>query len=461
LHIGFVIDHPGRDLPAAAMIVHAAVKKGHRVSVIPMYEQALDVPLLALDALVVNYARPTNLELVRAYAAQGIAVFVLDNEGGIMSEQGANSPNELARYIRESGYAEVLAGYFFWGSRPFDAALANNAMPGERLHLTGCPRYDLASERWSALLSYPRRDYILINTNFPLLNPLFSLSRAKERQTAINVGWSDKYVDDVATDTRGILDGLLKLIPELARSNPDRTFLVRPHPFENPELYTSRFHGIGNVIIDGRGSVLNAARNAACVLHVNCGSSVEAAMLRRVPISLEFLNTDLMRRHSPLPHAISWKASSVADLDRALKHTREIEQEFDFRSVHRKYIYPWFHENDGRACDRIVDVVERSSRTSPWSSRAALRQSLRASRRRNSAGQRLQAVLANAVGSLAASKLRARFSPARARKRIAPEDLSAWLRGLAEHEGTPVPVVRRAVHPAIGANLSSMEVTPP
>lgn len=459
MHIGVIVDHPSRDLPGAAMIAHAGIHRGHRVSVIPMYEQGLDVPLLELDALIVNYARPTNLELVRAYVAQGIAVFVLDNEGGVMAEEGANSPVELARYIRDSGYAELLAGYFFWGSRPHQAAIEHHAMDPRRLHVTGCPRFDLASERWADTLSYPRKNYILLNTNFPLLNPLFSGSQAKERETVINVGWSPKYVDDIIGDAKNILEAILALVPKLAHANPDRLFLVRPHPFENADLYKNRLKGISNVVVDGQGSVLNAARNASCVLHVNCGSSIEAAMLHRVPISLEFLNTDRMRRHSSLPHAISWKASSLDDLLGALGRIDSLKQQFDFDGLHRKYIYPWFHENDGRAGDRIVEIVQRSSRASQWRNRTAVTSSLAASNPRSSLPQRVQALVANITGSALTSRLRARLSPVRRQKRVTAQDLETWLVRLAAHQGRPAPKVRHAAHPLLGTTLSSMQAS--
>src|ERR1043165_7968110 len=122
---------------------HVDAARGIDVFLVPQYEQAVDVPLLGLDALVVNYARPTNREIVGDFARSGIAVYVLDTEGGVLAKDGPNAPDKIAAYVVDSGYAGLLAGYFFWGPVLRDAFAAAGVLPPDRLHLTGCPRFDL------------------------------------------------------------------------------------------------------------------------------------------------------------------------------------------------------------------------------------------------------------------------------------------------------------------------------
>jgi len=92
-----------------------------------------------------NYARAANLDLMRSFSAAGLRLFVLDTEGGVLAETGGNSPPAMAAQILNSGYADILSGYFFWGSQLHDAFKVRGSMPPDQLHLTGGPRFDFAA----------------------------------------------------------------------------------------------------------------------------------------------------------------------------------------------------------------------------------------------------------------------------------------------------------------------------
>ena len=104
MRVGLIVDHPKRDLEGSVLIAHELAKRGVEAVIVPMYEQGLDVPRLGLDAIVANYARPGNRTLLERYAEAGIKVFVLDTEGGVLAESGGNSPESMARAIRDGGY---------------------------------------------------------------------------------------------------------------------------------------------------------------------------------------------------------------------------------------------------------------------------------------------------------------------------------------------------------------------
>ncbi len=460
MHIGFIVDHPKRDLQGAIMLAHTLVLQGHRASIIPLYEQAVDVPLLGLDAVIVNYARPANFDLVQGYVDMGLPVFVLDTEGGVLAEDGANAPDELAAYIRNSGYAELLAGYLFWGSRLRQAFVDGSGMLAENLHTTGCPRFDYASPRWCDVLDFQHRDYILVNANFPLVNPLFVSNPEEEMKTLTKAGWKAEYVDKLLVDLREILREYLRAVDELATRFPERTFLVRPHPFESQDLYRETFAARPNVFVDGQGSVLNVIRHAHCVLHLNCGTSVEATMLGRLPISMEFLNTQHMARHSTLPSRISLRAESVDAVAEILARLPEAVSAFDFNGNYQKFIHPWFHQNDGAAAERVVEaIVATLTRRDFGGGHISVARSLASSRRNSRPGQYLQSALANLLGSRATSAFRTLLAPARREKQIMQVAVQAQLAVLARHAGTRLPRVSRASHPWTGLPLVSLTVS--
>ncbi len=459
MHLGVIVDHPKRDLPGAVMLAAALVRRGCRASIIPLYEQGVDVPLLGLDALIVTFARPANVDLVDGYKRMGLPVYVLDTEGGVLTESGANSPEQLARYVSRSGFRELLAGYFFWGSRTRDAFVADSGMPAPRLRTTGCPRFDYASPRWWDLLDFELRDYILVNANFPLVNPLFVRTPEEEVGSLVAAGWDRQYVTQMFEDLKRIMSGYVASVLEMARQFPDLTVLVRPHPFERARTYIDAFAQVPNIRVDGRGSVLNVIRNGRCVVHLNCGTSIEATMLRRLPVSLEYLNTPLMAKHGPLPSRISLPVRSASELFHVVANLEKLTSEFAFERNYGEEIKPWFHDNDGAAADRIVEAVlgdvgrcDRGRHSIAWS--------LGSSRRRTRLSQRMQALAGNFLGSSTTSRLRALSSPVRQEKHFGPSTVAGMLARIAAHESRPPPVCVHARHPWTGLALSTVSVTP-
>jgi surface carbohydrate biosynthesis protein len=457
--IGYIVDHPARDLNGALLLAHAAAKRGWRLVLIPMYDQAVDVPLLALDVLIVNYLRAATQELVRDYAESGVAVFVLDTEGGILATKGSNSLESLPKSVMETGCTELLAGYCFWGSRVRDVFADAKVLPAERLHLTGCPRFDVAAPRWSGLLQFHATEYVLFNANFPLVNSRFSKSYEDERQALIDTGSEPAYVDKMFSEQRGIFGRFIETLQAMAQSNPATAFLLRPHPFERVSTYEDAMKGYSNVKVDAEGSVFDVIHHARALVHVNCGTAVEATMLGRLPLSMEFINTPDMRERAVLPHQVSHRVSSLDALDAAIKSIPAMTADFPFAETYREFIAPWFYENDGFASERVLDAVAPA--ISGATRDPSVPRSLRASRRKLRYGQLLQALLANLFGSKASSALREAMTPRRGDKRLDIAAVHAFLARLAAHEGVPASNAVHARHPLTGLPLASIEISPP
>jgi surface carbohydrate biosynthesis protein len=452
--VGYIVDHPKRDLPGGVQFARAMLERGGEAYIIPMYDQAVDVPLLSLDAIVVNFARPANLDLVRAYHSMGIPVFVLDTEGGILTAAGSNTPERLASLLRERGFPHLLSGYFFWGPALRDVFAASSGMRPDQLHTTGCPRFDYASPRWRAALRGPAEPYVLVNANFVLVNPRFSGSEAKERESMIRAGWMPDYVDRLLAQLQDAFHRFVATVRRFAQARPERRFLVRPHPFEGRSYYDEQLSGLPNVVVSGKGDVLSVLARAECLLHLNCGTAVEALMLSRLPISLEFLNSSTLRDHAPLPFRISEGAMDEDRLLWLLDNVNQASSAFDFEGRYREYVYPWFYENDGRAADRMAEVF--TERLIPRPRRAMIAGSLRASRQAPRVRHVLQGLAGNAVGTLAVSRARALASPKRRDKAIDVPHLRRELSGLCGSIGLGAPSVEHAAHPLTGIPLASV-----
>jgi len=458
VRIGWVVDHPKRDLAGSVLAAYQLASRGASVALIPMYEQGVDVPRLGLNALVANYARAANLDLMHAFAKAGLALYVLDTEGGILADKGGNSPPALAAQIRDMGYSTILSGYFLWGSRLHEAFKAGGTLKPEQLHLTGCPRFDFAAPRWRSLLDGERRGYLLVNANFPLVNSRFTSRPDDEREAMIRFGFTAPYIDRLLADLKQVFANYLVEIGRLAAARPDRQILVRPHPFEREEVYRAALGQHANVVVDGTGSVLDMIQNAAAVIHLNCGTAIEAVLLGKLPIQLEYLNTPATAGHALLPARASRRTMSFEELLAVVDDVDAETRKFDFAGIHAAEIHPFFHHNDGRAAERVADaLVGVNDRRAPFVSLSSV---LRGTRPNPSLGQIAKGAASLLFGSAVTERLRTRFNPARREKRIEPSDVRHLLERVAAHDKSDPSLfsVERARCAKTGLPLASITI---
>src|SRR3979411_3101357 len=80
-HVCLIVDNPLRDLEGLVLLGRELATRGVKVTLVPMYEQGFDVPALQPDLVLLNYTRPNNADLIKAYKRAGILVGILDTEG--------------------------------------------------------------------------------------------------------------------------------------------------------------------------------------------------------------------------------------------------------------------------------------------------------------------------------------------------------------------------------------------
>jgi surface carbohydrate biosynthesis protein len=437
------------------MFAYEMARRGHETVILPFYHQPFDVPLLGLDAIVVNYVRATNADLLRAYRELGIRIFVLDTEGGILTEKGMNAPERWARSIRATGLTDLLDGYFFWGSHLADVFATEGVLPRDRIHVTGCPRFDVCAPKWRSILKFRQSGYVLVNANFPTINPRFSQSVAHEKKVMHGAGWDAAYLDELFTQQIDVFERYKQALLAFAQRKPNLQILVRPHPFENEDVYRDLFKNAPNVTVSGEGSSLNVINQSSCVLHLNCGTSVEAILLGKVPINLEFLNTELLRSHGRLPWQVSHLANTPQELETAVDNIETIDETFGFEERYDKYILPWFHKGDGNAAARIADILSSFGGNGTKVGARML------ARSNATLGQRLQGLLFTATGSRLGGALREMVQRGRRDKSISIPMLRFFLDAYSGVEQGKVGYqVRHARHPLHGFPLASISVSP-
>jgi surface carbohydrate biosynthesis protein len=307
-HVCLIVDNPLRDLEGLVLLGRQLAARGVRVTLVPMYEQGFDVPALRPDLVLVNYTRPNNADLIKVYKRAGILVGVLDTEG-----IGGKNADQFAEMVKRAGCTDLVDLYCVWGQAQHAAFLTHGTVPAELVRATGCPRYDFCAPPWRAVLPEPSiaPGYVLINTNFPTVNPRFSRSSSHEEESMVQAGFSREFARQFIADAglayRTVLDTSIKLASHFTEVQ----FVLRPHPFESLSSYDA-FAELPNAHVIQSGTSLEWISGARLLIHQNCSTAIEAAMLGVEPVSMEWFNTPALRLQAAT--GVSREAASEADL---------------------------------------------------------------------------------------------------------------------------------------------------
>ncbi|MBR0694885.1 surface carbohydrate biosynthesis protein [Bradyrhizobium lablabi] len=422
-HVCLIVDNPLRDLDGLVLLGRQLAARGTKVTLVPMYEQGFDVPALRPDLVLVNYTRPNNADLIKTYKRAGILVGVLDTEG-----IGGKSADQFAEMVRGAGCTELVDLYCVWGQAQHAAFLKHGTVAPEVLHATGCPRYDFCATPWRNALPKPSvgSGYVLINTNFPTVNPRFSNSSSHEEQAMVQAGFTREFARQFIADAGRAYRAVLDTAIRLARHFTDVQFVLRPHPFENLRSYDS-FAELPNAHVLQSGTSLEWISGARLLIHQNCSTAIEATMLDVEPLSMEWFNTPALRLQAAT--SVSRSAASEADLLDLVK------QGLDDRlpplangtnEARRHIISDLYTAVDGASASRVADVVLRTIGAARRRVRAA------APTPRPSARGTVAGMVRRTLGYKAGAALRRGYGSAetdrrRAGKAFAPDTVNAVL----------------------------------
>ena len=460
-HVCLIVDNPLRDLEGLVLLGRQLATRGAKVTLVPMYEQGFDVPALRPDLVLVNYTRPNNADLIKSYKRAGILVGVLDTEG-----IGGKNPDQFAQMVKSAGCTDLVDLYCVWGHAQHDAFLRNGTVPPDLLHATGCPRYDFCASPWRAALPKPSvaSGYVLINTNFPTVNPRFSNSSTHEEAAMVQAGFSREFARQFIADAGQAYRAVLDMSIKLARHFSDVQFVLRPHPFENIRSY-DRLAELPNAHVIQDGTSIEWINGARLLVHQNCSTAIEATMLNVEPLSMEWFNTSALRLQAAT--SVSRSAGSEADLIELVKQA--LDERLppvtpDTGEARRQIISDLYTAVDGVSSSRVTDAVlgtieaaRRGKRVKPGSAPPSARGIAAAAVRR-------------VLGYKASSALRRSYSAPeieqrRLGKAFAPELVNSVLRRICMASGDgrnfvacPVPGSSRWTARAMsGASLQLME----
>lgn len=364
IRVVLIVDNPFRDLEGITLVARELARRGASTWLVSMYDQPFDVPAIRPHVVVANYVRANNRHLLTRYRAQGAGVVILDTEGN-----GGEHCAEYAEAIRREHAEHIVDRYCLWGREQTEAFLAGAGLAPGQIVQTGSPRHDLYTPRWRnyvSALGPDSRDYLLINTNFPIVNPRFDPDTDSVVRAWVRAGIDEKFARDFAADAQVLHPRYIEVIEGVVRRFPDARFVLRPHPFERPDFYDHLGKKYPNLQVIQRGQSLDWVRASRAVLHLNCATGIEAVMLGVETVAFEWINTPVARQK--IASSVSHAALSPDDLydqvGRLLAGER-LPVTPELQAMRDHYIFGRY-ELDGLSASRVADSVMELARTRRW-----------------------------------------------------------------------------------------------
>jgi surface carbohydrate biosynthesis protein len=237
-----------------------------------------------------------DLEFYNELKKNDISVFHLDEEGGIYFGEEKDWKLELDFRLNPAVFSEKEY-IFTWGSfqKKYYQSIPSQ-LPASHVIDTGHPKYDLCKPRFRKYfqkeideIKAKYGSFILFNTNFDFANALIGLKDTFSGVYPTWVTYSEK--DDQQrikfvncwSFQKKMLSNIVRLLNRLSIVFPEKNFVVRPHPCEDPEFYKTVFAAAKNVYVDNTGSVHPWLMAADLLIHDSCTTAVES-FLAKTPV---------------------------------------------------------------------------------------------------------------------------------------------------------------------------------
>lgn len=306
-----------------------------------------------------------NSGLFARYSECGTKIIVLDTEGAVFPS---------LEYFQEVKLSDKklqhVDRYFAWGEKNAEA-LAPFDLSNDRVYITGTPRFDLCQPELSRFFVDRCREYqeeygrfVLVNTNFALANFPNSVEGLKEELPVPH--YNQPKSNPIKYQQIGLqyllLGSFVDMIGELAANMEDTSVVMRPHPYENIEFWRDAVKDMDSVHVRRTGSVRPWILAAEAVVHNNCTTGIESALLKTPVISYEPFEFSVkppgISPKSHLPGLVSETAQTPADVVSAVNKWKDSKDDYILEQHQKQELGRYIHNLDSSATEAIVDCVD-------------------------------------------------------------------------------------------------------
>jgi surface carbohydrate biosynthesis protein len=365
------VENQVRELDAKLLLAVVAARRGFRSIIGPRREMHFHITYFPRGIYLSKSMTAASRMMFQIMSLLGHRVVAWDEEALV------HLPAETYYSRRLSAAAMSYVSMFFaWGED--NAALWKDftGLPDpSRIRVTGNPRNDLlrpeVTPYYAAELEGIRRTYgefVLINTNFNHVNafsPAQNLFQPparpgeQERPGRASVGMTAEFAKGFRAHKQAVFEDFQRLIPKIERAFPDLTFVVRPHPTENPDIYHRIAAGCRRVRVTNEGNVVPWLMAAKALIHNGCTTGVEAFAMGIPALSYRAsVNDTYDDGFYMLPNRLSLPCFDFDELRRQLGYVLAGPAPSADNGVRRALLDQHLAALNGPlACERIVDAI--------------------------------------------------------------------------------------------------------
>jgi surface carbohydrate biosynthesis protein len=205
---------------------------------------------------------------------------------------------------------EKVSLFFAWGHAEADAILTRIPDAGQKVCVTGNPRFDLLRPELRSFHDLAVKTLrtrfgriLLVNTNFAFANFFSGEEKLQEVYRAYKISEQPGFFEGWAEAQRVSFHAFHQVIPVLSSRYPAHTIVIRPHPSESFAPWLELASTLPNVVVNGEGNVHEWILAADLMVHFNCTTGIEAYFLGVPSISFRLPGNEAFCQ--PLPNQLS------------------------------------------------------------------------------------------------------------------------------------------------------------
>lgn len=353
-----------RELDAKILFMHKAISRGYEVvigrkSFVKQYAQHV-----GSGVFINKHHGKTGLPDMNKKCS--FIFIALDEEGLVFTDDNLLIKQTL---LSESDHLDLI---FTWGD--YQKELFVNHFPDldRKIISVGNPRFDLLRKEYDEFVKYTLsvdfdshgiNNYFLINTNFTAAN----IDREYQmdihelaKKNCLEMGWHyehsvAKMIDDYLEYHNYLIKEYILMLNKLADCYPNISFILRPHPSEDLEMWKNVLNK-PNIKVIQKGNVISWIYNAYAVIHTGCTTGVEAWALRK-PV-IQYNPCENMGLESRLPNELSYKADSIPALCSVIDNVLDGNLG-DCFNERLNIVKPYVKNIEGLfSADRMLDAID-------------------------------------------------------------------------------------------------------
>jgi len=357
-----VVDNPTRDLNASILLASQLLQHQFDVFLTPLNQLVSDTFKLLPDHVILNYLRENNQRYVKQLLKNRISWSVLDTEGAVFANINNGKTNSYTTsIIKDEELRRKTLLFFVWGTDLLKTLKAQSFYSHASLKLTGSPRIDLLHPKYRPLVEERKSDfpngYILINTSFSLINPKFQSSEREQSELINKFGYEPGFLSKLVQSEKEAMERYISLTEELCLKLPETQFVLRPHPFESLEPYRRALGRFTNLTIKCEGPIEQWLSNAKAVIHYECSTAIEAALINKPVLSLrEEMSLRSVKEAKRVTHFVADSSEMVS----AIRKIQSGDLGFEKKSEREQVIESLYYKFDGESNKRIGEEISRA-----------------------------------------------------------------------------------------------------